>query len=108
MPLERPSTEGKAPTESHLALLMDASGLRVPIPPGASLWVVEDASDQNKIFPLTLKEVSHKRLVFVMMGKDGALTEYRYELRDAKPLNRAALQRLRENRGDLPTAVHRR
>lgn len=103
MPLERSSTEMAAPDEPHLALLTDASGLRTVIPPGASLWIVEDARDQSRIFPLTLKKVSHKGLTFVMLDAQGALVEYEYRLTKAKPLNREALLRLRKQAN--PNAV---
>lgn len=107
MPIDRREREGDKPTEPHLALLADESGMRIAIPPGASLWVIEDAKDQNKIFPLTLAKVSHKALTFVMQGKDGAVTEYKYVLANAKPLNRAALLQLQKNRQDLMTPVHK-
>lgn len=96
MPLERSQLEAAGPDGPHLALLMDESGMRVAIPPGASLWVVEDKSKADKIFPLTLKSVSHKKLTFVMADDKGAVVEYVYQLTGAKPLNKEALQRLRK------------
>lgn len=107
MPIERREKEDSAPSGPHLALLADESGMRIAIPPGASLWLVEDATDQSKIFPLTLAKISHKALTFVMQGKDGAVTEYKYVLANAKPLNRAALLQLQKNRSGMPTAVHK-
>lgn len=97
MPIEAAPNEGQKPTEPHFALLMDESGLRVAIPPGASLWIVEDASRQDRIFPLTVKKVSHEKLTFLMQDEKGALTEYVYRLTSAKPLSRQALMRLRGN-----------
>lgn len=96
MPLQRTPLEQEGPEEAHLALLMDESGMRLAIPPGASLWVVEDKRDMTKVFPLTLRKVSHKALTFVMVDEKGAAVEYVYKLQQAKPLNRAALLRLKE------------
>ena len=96
MPIERAELESAGPDGPHLALLMDESGMRVAIPPGASLWVVEDKAKPEKIFPLTLKAVSHKKLSFVMVDDKGALVEYVYQLMGAKPLNKAAHERLRK------------
>lgn len=89
--------DSPAPRKAHLAWLIDEGGQRAAIGEGASLWIVEDATDQSKIFPLVLKKVSHKMLTFVMQGNDGALTEYRYQLQSAKPLNRASLKQLVKN-----------
>lgn len=97
MPVQARDGESPGPDQPHLALLIDEAGMRLAIPPGASLWLVEDKSDQSKIFPLVLKKVSHKMLVFEMLGKDGAVTEYRYQLTTAKPMNRAALKQVANN-----------
>ena len=100
MPIERgPSAvnDAKAPAEGHFAWLINEEGQRAAIGEGASLWIVEDASDPQKIFPLVLKKVSVSALTFLMQGKDGALTEYKYKLESAKPLNREALKRLTQN-----------
>lgn len=101
MPIERRDTEGKAPKEPHLALLMDESGMRLSIPPGASLWIVEDPSDEKKVFPLLLSKVSHKALCFQMADSNGAVVEYKYQLTSAKPLNREALKRLQRQSNPL-------
>lgn len=94
MPIKPRELEGDVPSKPHFALLINDMGQRMPIPPGASLWIVEDAADQSKIFPLTLKKVSHDLITFEMADANGAAVEYRYELTTAKPLNRAGLQRL--------------
>lgn len=96
MPIQKRDTEGEKPRDPHLALLMDESGMRLAIPPGASLWIVEDPSDETKVFPLTLSKVSHKALTFQMADSNGALVEYKYKLTSAKPLNREALKRLQK------------
>lgn len=100
MPIERGPTaagDGAAPKGGHFAWLVNEQGQRAAIKEGASLWIVEDPNDPLKIFPLVLKKVGIKALTFTMQGKDGALTEYKYQLQSAKPLNRAALQQLAKN-----------
>lgn len=107
MPINQRAVSAPAPLKPHFALLMDEDGRRLPIPPGASLWVVEDKNQPEKIFPLVLAKVSHKAIVFEMTGADGATTEYTYKLTSAKPLSRAALQKLVQNRGGAPTIVQK-
>lgn len=102
MPFEPRELEERGPDQPHFALLVDPSGARLAIRPGASLWLVEDKSQADKIYPLTLKKVSHKKLVFEMGG-----VEYVYQLLLAKPLNKAALEKLAKNRGKLPTKVQK-
>lgn len=102
MPLKPRDIEAVGPDEPHFALLMDGTGARLAIRPGASLWLVEDKSQADKIFPLTLKKVSHKKLVFEFGG-----TEYEYRLTTAKPKTKEALQRMADNRKDLATKVQR-
>ena len=94
MPIKPRELEGDVPTKPHFALLINEMGQRMPIPPGASLWIVEDPADQSRIFPLTLKKVTHDMISFEMADAQGGVTEYRYELTTAKALNRAALKRL--------------
>lgn len=98
MPFQPSQLEARGPDEPHFALLMDEGGMRLAIPPGASLWLVEDKSNQNKIFPLILKKVSINKITFEMRHPDGSATEYVYELKAAKPLSRAAYKRLLENK----------
>lgn len=97
MPIKPREVEAEAPSEPHFALLLKESGLRAPIRPGASLWIVEDRNDLSKVFPLVLKKVSHKQLVFQMSDGKGGLTDYVYKLTTAKPLNHAALTRLTQS-----------
>lgn len=98
MPLEPRNEEMEGPDEPHLALMQGAAGMMIAIPPGASLWFVEDKTQQDKIFPLILKKVSIKKLVFLMANADGAATEYTYQLVSGKPLNKAALHRMVANK----------
>ena len=93
MPFEPRETEERGPAGGHLALLIDGSGARLAIRPGASLWLVEDKSQADKIYPLTLRKVSHKKLIFEMNG-----TEYVYQLVAAKPLTKKALAKMVEHR----------
>ena len=106
MPFVPSQHEYKGPDGAHLCL-MAGDGRMIGIPPGASLWLVEDKTQQDKIFPLVLKKVSVKKLTFVLMMADGSSTEYVYQLTTAKPLSRAAHQRLLANRSGLPV-VHQR
>ncbi len=101
MPLKPSQGEQAAPASGHFALLMDTSGTRLAIRPGASLWLVEDASQLDKIFPLTLSKVSVKKLKFTMANEDGGVSEYSYRLESSKPLNKKALERLVKNRSGM-------
>jgi hypothetical protein len=107
VPIEKRDLEAAGPNAPHLALLMDDAGMRLAIPPGASLWLVEDKNRQDKIFPLVLKKVSVKKLVFEMRQADGSAMEYTYSLVSGKPLDRAAHMRLLKNRQGLPTRVQK-
>lgn len=107
MPIEPAGTEARAPAGGHFALLVDESGQRLAIPAGASLWLVEDASQADKIFPMFLKKVSHKKLVFEMRQLDGSVTEYTYQLISGKPLNKAAYEKMLKNRNGAPVKVQR-
>lgn len=107
MPLKPQQTEAPAPKVPHFALLTDVSGQRTAIPPGASLWLVEDASQMDKIFPLTLKKVSLKKLHFEMITGDNEVTEYVYELTTAKPKSVQAYRRLLANRAGKPVVTQR-
>lgn len=98
MPIEAAPLESKGPDEPHLALLVDESGMRLAIPPGASLWLVEDKANQNKIYPLVLKKVSLNKIVFELRQPDGSASEYVYQLTAGKPLSRAAYKRMLENK----------
>jgi hypothetical protein len=105
MPIEKRELELPGPSVPHLALLVDEAGMRLAIPPGASLWLVEDKNRQDKIFPLTLKKVSVKKLVFEMRQLDGTAMEYTYQLTSAKPLSREGYKRLVTNRQGMGTKV---
>lgn len=107
VPLKPSHLETHAPTQPHFALLMDDSGTRLAVPPGASLWLVEDASQVDKIFPLFLKKVSLKKIVFEMRQPDGKVTEYTYQLTTAKPLSKGAYHKLLENRNGAPVKIQK-
>lgn len=102
MPLKPNMTEVKGPDEAHFALLTDESGMRLAIPPGASLWIVEDKSQADKIFPMVLRSVRHNRIVLEMKQLDGSSTQYVYQLTTAKPKSKGAYERLLRNRDGLP------
>lgn len=107
MPLIPQQTEQAAPAVGHFALLLDEDGRRLAIRPGASLWLVEDASQADKIFPLTLKKVSHKKITFEMANKEGIVREYSFRLESTKPASKAALAQFMKNRGSKPVKVQR-
>lgn len=107
MPVIPSPTEMRAPEVGHFALLMDESGARLAIRPGASLWLVEDASQADKIYPLTLKKVTHKKITFEMTNKEGIVREYSFKLESTKPASRAALLQFQRNRGDKPVKVQK-
>lgn len=101
MPLVRTQAEYEGPKGPHFALLT-AEGW-IGIPEGATLWLVEDGRNPTKIFPLRLSRVRHNRISFVMPDSQGNMTEYSYKLQNAKPLNKAALERLVKGRQTAPT-----
>lgn len=107
MPLKPNMQEAEGPRGGHFALLMDDSGMRLPIPAGASLWLVEDNTQLDKIFPLVLKKVSLKKIVFEMRQVDGSATEYTYQLTTAKPLSKGAYEKLLRNRAGKPVMVQK-
>lgn len=102
MPFKPADTESPGPpsSEGHFALLVDPSGARLAIRPGASLWVIEDKSDASKIYPLTLKKVTMKAITFLLAHPDGAV-EYTFRLDKAKPLSKKALEKLVEHRKEV-------
>lgn len=55
--------EGEAPSEPHLALVVDANGDSIAIPPGAKLFIVENPEKPDGIVPVFLVKVSRKQLV---------------------------------------------
>ena len=107
MALKPNITEEAGPDEAHFALLVDEAGMRLAITPGASLWLVENKNHQDKIFPLVLKKVSVKKIVFEMRQPDGNVTEYTYQLTTAKPTSRGAYQKLLANRGGKPVVTQK-
>jgi len=88
-----------APAGPHLALMTEEGPLAIV--EGSSLWLVEDASRMDKIFPLILKKVTAKALTFVLVDAEGGKTEYKYQLVTGKPLNVQALKRMVANGAKL-------
>lgn len=80
MPIQiRSDIEGDVPNEPHLALLTDDTGLATAIPVGATLYIVEDASRADKVFPVVLAKVSRRAIVFVCAcGEPNCNRTYRY------------------------------
>lgn len=74
MPIVKSNIEGDAPSEPHLALYTDESGLATAIPPGATLFLVEDPSRADKVFPMILLSVSKKALLFACACGDASCT----------------------------------
>lgn len=95
MPILKKVKDAKVelPKEPFLAVQVSETEW-VPLPRGAQFAIVEDPDDENKRFPLVLKEVRRNRLVFIC-----ADTEYTYRLTSGKPLNAKALKRMQESRG---------
>ena len=56
--------DGPKPGTGHLGLL-HAVGQVTAIPPGAGVYIIEDSTNVEKIFPLVLFSVSRRKLVFV-------------------------------------------
>ncbi len=70
MPIERPQGDAEAPADekgnrvAHIGVVADQSGRLKGLGPGHPFLIIEDPTDKMKIFPLTIVEVSHKKLVF--------------------------------------------
>lgn len=91
------TSPGEAPIGPHMGLLL-ADGKVQAIPPGATLYIIEDMA-LGKIFPFILKSCRHDKIVFVTEDMSGAKVEYAFVCKSQKPLNAAALQRIAKARG---------
>lgn len=90
--------QGEAPLGPHLGLLLGDGKIQA-IPPGATLYIIEDPSSPGKIFPFILKSCRHDKITFVSEDLSGARVEYVFKCVSQKPLNAAALQRIAKARG---------
>jgi hypothetical protein len=99
MPFVPGGTKAEVPVGPHFALqvIEDDVPMSVAIPPGSQLYLVEDASRVDKVFPFILKKLSHEKIVFHMADADGHVSEYVYKLASGKPLSKGALDRMRRN-----------
>lgn len=70
----------KPPDKPHFVLRVGEHGEEgIAIPPGASLNIIEDAHDRMKWFPLILRSVTIKRIVFKCgCGQRECTREYVY------------------------------
>lgn len=74
--------------------ILRSDGATVAIPVGAVISIHDEAVGHPLI--LRLQSVSVGKLVFGLLDDSGTVgTEYTYKLHGAKPLNRAALARLK-------------
>lgn len=81
MPFVPKEIEGTAPTKPHFTVLTDESGLAMAIPPGATMFIVEDPTRMDKVFPLILLSVSRRRIVFACgCGNASCTRKYVYTL----------------------------
>lgn len=82
MPRIQYDTSGpeKPPDKPHFVLRVGEMGEEgIAIPPGASLNIIEDATDSKKWFPLVLLQVNHKRIVFKCdCGRKGCNAVYTF------------------------------
>lgn len=85
------SREGKAPKLAHFAVMVDDTGLAIPLGPG-SQWLLVDPKEGSPI-PLVLKEVSVSRIVFQLQGVD-----YTYSLSANGKARQQAFQRIAAQR----------
>ena len=88
MALERVSDGGgKAPTKPHLGVVTNATTNDVmAIPPGAVMYIIEDPTDKDRIFPLVLLSATVKRIVFGCACKRPGCN-VRYEFRASRSGN---------------------
>jgi hypothetical protein len=92
MPRISDLNDGEAPKVGHFAVIVDETGLATALVPGTQMLLVEDPTSASKQFPLTLKSVSMKAIVFNMAG-----TDYTYRLTTGKPRDLDALRRMKKS-----------
>jgi len=81
MPFAPSSIEGDVPEGAHLAVLTDESGLATAIPRGATVYLIEDPTRADRIFPMVLYSVSKTKIVFLCgCGERGCTRRYDYAL----------------------------
>lgn len=86
MPFKPADIQGDVPAAAHLAVYTDNSGNVLAIPSGARMLLIEDPQRMDRIFPLILKRVNRKSIVF-QCGCGKCTREYVYKLTDMKGLH---------------------
>lgn len=93
MGLERDKEGAPAPVGAHLAVLKDATtNDLIAIPKGAVMYIIEDPTDKDRIFPLVLMSVSLKRIVFGCTCRRPGCN-VRYEFRASRTGNHVSARR---------------
>jgi len=81
MPFVPHQIGGDAPKVAHLGVVTDESGEVLALPPGAVFYIIEDATNPQKLFPMVLLRVNRKKLVFQCpCGKPECNRVYEYTL----------------------------
>lgn len=70
MPFKPSDLGGQAPKVPHLGVLTDESGELLAIPPGAIMYIIEDPTNIEKIFPMALLKVNRREIVFKCVCHD--------------------------------------
>lgn len=65
MPYVPKELQGIAPVQPHLALLTDEHGGVTAIPPGATIFIIEDPTKLDRIFPMILAKVTRRSIHFI-------------------------------------------
>ena len=92
MPFEPSHLEGPAPGVPHLAVYTDTSGAVMAIPPGARMLIIEDPQKMDSVFPLVLKRVSRRAIVF-LCGCGRCNREYVFRLVTVKGMHKSSAER---------------
>lgn len=91
MPYKPDGESVEGPRGPHLALFTDDGW--IAIPEGATLWIIEDGTRADKIYPLQLVKVGATKLGFSMLDSKGAVMEYNFKLTSGRPKNKPAVEK---------------
>lgn len=70
MPFKQADLGAQAPKGAHLAVVTDESGELLAMPPGSIIYIVEDATNPEKIFPMALRSASRRKIAFECVCHD--------------------------------------
>lgn len=85
---------GEAPKEPHMVMLTGNGNEGIAIPPGCILYIIEDAKDPSKMFPMGFIKVNRKAIHFRCLCHDPNCTRtFVYKLQGAAGHHNSEQQR---------------